>query len=439
MNIESFKTPILIFVFIFMISVIHAQNEYDLLGKGARAAGMGYAFNAIADDATAISWNPAGMVQIKKPEIAFVNSLKATKYNHIFYSDNIYNPQYNIDYAGLIYPLKVKMRDLSFGVSFQNKTNSKSVYTTGNDTTLEFEDYSTKLTINSLSISGAYSITRFLGIGISYNQWFSLGNKSDGYEYHNTRNWIDKEEYPYDLNTVELAETFKYRASNITAGILLDFSTFHLPLRFALKYESKFVLKNDWNGSFRSDYLYKNNIDTIYLEKWDGIQKGHFPAILAMGISYRIGDYFTIACDFDMKPFKDRDYSWDYSYCKFRITTQTDTILCGSYNEIHHLTKSNSNLNQFRIGAEYIIHPKFALIPVRAGWKNNPTSIGDQVSPKQVFAHSLNFGTGVITKHISMDLAYERYVYNRDIIIMDNYYSEEKIFHFFILSLILSF
>ena len=35
--------------------------------------------------------------------------------------------------------------------------------------------------------------------------------------------------------------------SNFTAGILLDFSTFHLPLRFALKYESKFVLKNDYN------------------------------------------------------------------------------------------------------------------------------------------------------------------------------------------------
>ena len=30
-------------------------------GNGARAAGLGYAFTAIGDDRTAISWNPAGL------------------------------------------------------------------------------------------------------------------------------------------------------------------------------------------------------------------------------------------------------------------------------------------------------------------------------------------------------------------------------------------
>ena len=133
---QCLRGILLIAGFIFFVNPVQAQKEYDLLGKGARAAGMAYAFNAIADDATAMSWNPAGMVQIKKPEVAFVNSLTATKYNHIFYSDNIYNPQYNIDYAGIVYPLKVKTRDLVFGVSYQNKANCKSVYTTGNDTTL---------------------------------------------------------------------------------------------------------------------------------------------------------------------------------------------------------------------------------------------------------------------------------------------------------------
>ena len=67
---------------------------------------------------------------------------------------------------------------------------------------LGYEEYKNKLTINSFSVSGAYSITRFLGIGISYNQWFSLGNKADTYEYYNTRDWDNKEKYPYDLNTV---------------------------------------------------------------------------------------------------------------------------------------------------------------------------------------------------------------------------------------------
>ena len=67
MNLDGYAQP--------FIRRGYALHEYDLLGKGARSAGMGYAFNAVSDDATAMSWNPAGMVQIKKPEVAFVNSL----------------------------------------------------------------------------------------------------------------------------------------------------------------------------------------------------------------------------------------------------------------------------------------------------------------------------------------------------------------------------
>ena len=44
------------------------------VGSGARAIGMGGAFIAVADDATAASWNPAGLTQLKKPEISFALS-----------------------------------------------------------------------------------------------------------------------------------------------------------------------------------------------------------------------------------------------------------------------------------------------------------------------------------------------------------------------------
>ncbi|MBW1856357.1 MAG: hypothetical protein JRJ00_17135, partial [Deltaproteobacteria bacterium] len=44
------------------------------VGSGARAVGMGGAFIAVADDATAASWNPAGLTQLKKPEISFAYS-----------------------------------------------------------------------------------------------------------------------------------------------------------------------------------------------------------------------------------------------------------------------------------------------------------------------------------------------------------------------------
>ena len=61
---------------------IHAQNFQEItitsspnpVGSGARAIGMGSAFIAVADDATAASWNPAGLTQLRKPEVSFVLS-----------------------------------------------------------------------------------------------------------------------------------------------------------------------------------------------------------------------------------------------------------------------------------------------------------------------------------------------------------------------------
>ncbi len=42
------------------------------VGAGARAVGFGSAFIGIADDATAASWNPAGLSQLERPEVSLV-------------------------------------------------------------------------------------------------------------------------------------------------------------------------------------------------------------------------------------------------------------------------------------------------------------------------------------------------------------------------------
>ena len=44
------------------------------VGSGARALGMGGAFIAVADDATAASWNPGGLIQLETPEVSIVGS-----------------------------------------------------------------------------------------------------------------------------------------------------------------------------------------------------------------------------------------------------------------------------------------------------------------------------------------------------------------------------
>lgn len=54
-------------------------NQPVAIGAGARALGMGGAFSALADDATASTWNPAGLTQCERPEFAVSMGLYHTQ------------------------------------------------------------------------------------------------------------------------------------------------------------------------------------------------------------------------------------------------------------------------------------------------------------------------------------------------------------------------
>lgn len=75
------------------------------LGSGARALGMGGAFLARADDATAVSWNPAGLSYLGRPEFSIVGTRNSFERGPVGAPANDRFAGYGPDFVALTYPL----------------------------------------------------------------------------------------------------------------------------------------------------------------------------------------------------------------------------------------------------------------------------------------------------------------------------------------------
>ena len=68
------RNILIVIIMVLSLSISHQllAQSFTLNGNGARAAGMGNAFVGVADDATAISWNAAGLTQLYSMEASLI-------------------------------------------------------------------------------------------------------------------------------------------------------------------------------------------------------------------------------------------------------------------------------------------------------------------------------------------------------------------------------
>ena len=191
---------------------------------------MGYAFNAVADDATALSWNPAGIVQIKKPELAFSNSLKNTEYRHASYEYD-YKPVYSVDFLGFVYPIKLKKKNLVFGASYQNKWNFKFDFEnlpSEYSHSIRRKHINRKFTFPSVE---PIRLTCLLALASLITNGFHSEINRRHMGFITKKRYVQKNLKNIRMNQLSTTRSYKYSGNNLTIGILFDFSTWHFPLK----------------------------------------------------------------------------------------------------------------------------------------------------------------------------------------------------------------
>ena len=103
-------------------------------GSGARALGAAGAFTAVADDATAASWNPAGLIQLERPEVSFM--LRETWVVHERHTDSesfsVGEDNFddgNLNYLSAVYPFRLADRNFVFSMNYQEAYDFNQTFT----------------------------------------------------------------------------------------------------------------------------------------------------------------------------------------------------------------------------------------------------------------------------------------------------------------------
>jgi len=152
------------------------------VGSGARAIGMGSAFIAVADDATAASWNPAGLTQLRKPEFSFAYSYfrRREEYrvaDHPEATGSSVVSNDDLNYLSIAYPFKLFERNMIVSLNYQllyefNKQFNIFVKDTSSGYSIEQKlHYRQEGKLRTLSPAYAVQITPRLSLGVTFNWW----------------------------------------------------------------------------------------------------------------------------------------------------------------------------------------------------------------------------------------------------------------------------
>lgn len=363
---------LILLIIVIVLSSTGSAQDWNITGAGARAEGFGGAFIGIADDATAIVWNPAGLGQLERAEVSAVGRYITETSNSEStsptkpYKVSIVQSHYNFNFASLAVPFKAGSTNIVLAVAYQ--------------TQLDFYAKETDINKNQTERTGAAS-TVTPGIAFRLGSMFMLGAA--------TNIWMGSFDYSTTYaagGTDKLSPSFS--GLNFGVGALLDFGGMAspIPLKLGASVKTPFTLKAD------IDYTFSGVAGKANLE-------GEMPLMVGIGASYQIGQSLTLAADYEMRQYKDK---------KSKVTVS-------GISSSELLSASNEDLNQFRVGAEYLIVMGGGVIPLRAGFRTVPTVLANYVWNRdslnyypsdQVKGTAYSAGTGFISNSFALDFAY---------------------------------
>lgn len=422
----------ILFTLLFSINLAaqSAEEAVNLLedqdGFGIRAAGLGNAFTGVADDYSAIYWNPAGLAQIKMNEVyvSLHNFNTRDKVNYLGTATSGSRSFTKFNSFGFAYPFPVKRGSLVLALGYQ-RINDLDGYTEftgylpdgvsnnlgfniknelGDFGLLEFDrDFQQKQAISNEGQMSQWSIGAAIDLSSRFSAGLTLtlhrGRSEYALDYSqddiNTKNSYDI----LDQNG-NVTEQFFYNYYDFHQKVSSDYSGFEakfgglirlneqLRLGGAITFPMTLNVDEDWSYSDELSYdIIKNQINYQYTETTID-ESGVFdynikvPFQFSAGASYQT-QLFLISGTIEYN---------DWSQLKYEMPEDRDPL---DYEDL--LAQNKIFREDFRPVLSYALGGEVnlfnSLLSLRGGYRYAPSPLkdADKKYDKQYFSAGLGF------------------------------------------------
>ena len=389
--------------------VISASSP-NPVGSGARAVGMGGAFIAVADDATAASWNPAGLTQLKKPEISFAYSFfkrrdDFSSRSHPETSGVQESWTDDLNYLSIAYPFELLDRNMIVSLNYQLLYEfEREIDTRINDKTLlpltltDKENISFRQSgaLRALAPAFAIDVTPDFSLGITFNIWSDKLFWSNGWTSETT---IETKSYSGGMlngsgtlfrmtRQTDYDRYYGFSGFNMNIGFLWDINRYFTlggviktPFTADINHQQLITTKTRLPGSplLRQTVRVDEDVDL------------DMPLSYGLGLAVRFSDRFTTSLDV------------------YRTEWDTFKMEDGQGNRTNGVTglptreSASEETVQVRLGGEYLFIFPRTVVPVRAGLFYDPEP--SEGNPEDFWGFAL--GTGVSIGDFIFDCAYQ--------------------------------
>jgi hypothetical protein len=335
------------------------QDELDFqartslaIGSGARAFGMGGAFLARADDATAASWNPAGLSYLRQPEFSIVGSwgsldsevlLAAAPDPFVPLQDDSSTGS-SVDFASVTYPFEVRARSASAQFSFQRVfafQGKRTILRQPNTLVLESQGG-----FDALALGTGVQVSQRLRVGATLNRWFN--------GFRQTRQRVEGRLSDQVVN-------FGLSGWNANLGVIWSPNT---NLNLALAGRTPFTGKVTLDRT-RIDLPAADRPETTTNGFSSDAVRLDFPGAFGAGVSWRPRSTLTLSADYTRTFWSGATIHNFFTLPVTGPPLPPDNV----FDELPYpaLESGQTDTEQFRMGFEYVLLGGRVKVPLRLG------------------------------------------------------------------------